>query len=362
MIKSIKIQNFKLFHSLTIEEIPKILLIGGDNNSGKTSILEAIGLGFAFVHPYAFIKFLNWRIPSQALPINNNEWFTSYYYNFDLNQLITIEYMRNSSKSKVVFKPSPKTSAPVVDERKNNIDKSLNVNLDGLEIEYWPNMIHSQSPVKGTLFIENNRFVLNNGQRLREAQNKQGDNIQLFFLSSTQRSASEEIAKIYGELDRINNTSHILEALKILEPKLLSLSIIPFGNLHAIYEDTGIGLKTTLYLMGQGINHLVSILLTISNAKNGIVLIDELENGIHYSVFPLFWETIAKHAKYNNAQIIATTHSRELIQGAVEGIPSDLVNDLQYMRIEKTEKNDFKIKKYNFDILKTALEANLRIR
>ena len=73
------------------------------------------------------------------------------------------------------------------------------------------------------------------------------------------------------------------------------------------------------------------------------------------------WEVIATHAKKNNTQIIATTHSRELITGAVEGIPEDIRGDFKYMRIER-EKEQFKTKMYDFETLDTALDFELEIR
>ena len=162
-------------------------------------------------------------------------------------------------------------------------------------------------------------------------------------------------------MDRLNNTEAILNKLQILEPHLKSLSLIPMGGKPIIYGDKGIGTKIPLSLMGQGMVRLLSILLAISEAKNGIVLIDEMENGFHHSVLPLVWEAIASYAKDNKTQIIATTHSCELISGAVRGLPKEIKEDFLYMRIEKNE-NQFKIKNYSFEDLNLALEAELEIR
>lgn len=147
-----------------------------------------------------------------------------------------------------------------------------------------------------------------------------------------------------------------------IEPTLQSLSVVPIGNNSMIYGDIGIGKKIPLSLMGQGIDHLLSILLIISSVKNGIALIDEMENGFHHSILSTIWEIIAKHAEANNVQIMATTHNREMIMGAIEGIPKHLRREFKYIRIEKDNQNHFKVKEYIFDVMKAALEAEFEVR
>ena len=51
--------------------------------------------------------------------------------------------------------------------------------------------------------------------------------------------------------------------------------------------------------------------------------------------WPLVWKVMASQAKTNNTQIIATTHSREMIEAAVEGIPQEMKDDFRYMRIDR---------------------------
>ena len=63
-----------------------------------------------------------------------------------------------------------------------------------------------------------------------------------------------------------------------------------------------------------------------------------MENGFHHSVLPRIWEFITKYAQTNNTQIIATTHSRELAIGDIEGIPAELRKDFKYIRLEKKDK------------------------
>lgn len=74
-----------------------------------------------------------------------------------------------------------------------------------------------------------------------------------------------------------------------------------------------------LKLAGDGICKLLFILLAIIANPNSIILIDEIETGFHYSKYPKLWEVIANPARDYNCQIIATTHSYECIDGAIDG-------------------------------------------
>ena len=93
-----------------------------------------------------------------------------------------------------------------------------------------------------------------------------------------------------------------------------------------------------------------------------MVLIDELENGFHHSVLPRVWEVITKHAKNCNTQIIATTHSWELISSAIEGVPKDFRSDFQYRRLERQKNSTFRTVDYDFNSLENTVSLNLEAR
>ena len=363
MVTSIKIQNYKLFKSFSLENLPNIVLISGKNNCGKTSILESVFMSLDCGNSAMFIRHLGWRGLSTFY--NNAEsLFAPAFYNFNLNEPIIFEYVIHSNKKKLSYKFCPSISQPIVISGQNRIDlkkksdsdlqRKSGSGLGGVEISYGTGI--KNPPEKAFLKLQVNGLSLTNTQFLV----KYNEGIGAMFLASNSAYSEEDPIR-YGELDRINKTKEIVNKLQILEPQLQSLSLIPMGGKPIIYGDNNIGVKIPLSLMGQGIARLLSILLAISEVKKGIVLIDELENGFHHSILPLIWQAITSYAKTNNTQIIATTHSSELISGAVEGISEELRNDFKYMRIERNQ-DKFKTKIYNFEDLSTALKAELEIR
>ena len=64
----------------------------------------------------------------------------------------------------------------------------------------------------------------------------------------------------------------------------------------------------------DGMIRALGISLALVNAKDGILLIDEFENGLYYSVQPDLWRLIFQVARRLNVQVFATTHSWDCIK------------------------------------------------
>ena len=256
MIKSIKIQNYKLFKSFSLENLPYIVLIGGKNNCGKTSILESVFMSLDCGNPAMFMRHLGWRGLS-TFDNSAESLFAPAFYNFNLKEPITFEYCINSSKKKLSYKFYPSISQPIVISGENRIDLQgkLDSDLGGVEISYGTG--RKKPPEKAFLKLEEKGLGLTNSRFLV----KYNDGMRAVFLFSINFGLPDEDSRRYGELDRINETKEIVDRLKILEPQLQSLSLIPMGGKPIIYGDNGIGTKIPLSLMGQGIVRLASILL-----------------------------------------------------------------------------------------------------
>ena len=58
----------------------------------------------------------------------------------------------------------------------------------------------------------------------------------------------------------------------------------------------------------------LQLALKLFAAKGGLLLIDEFENGLHYSVQEKEWGLLFEVAERHNIQIFATTHSWDCIE------------------------------------------------
>ena len=170
------------------------------------------------------------------------------------------------------------------------------------------------------------------------------------------------IAQWFGQLTLDDRKKYIIEALKAFDKAIVDVQTIVkgiIGYLYVIMED---GRKIPLAYMGDGINRLLIVLLGILSNPNSIILIDEIENGFHYSMYEKIWKMLGQAAIENNCQIIANTHSKDMIHGAVEGLKeADLQDKFSYIRLGKI---DDKVQAHVFDmnLVDYALNSEMEVR
>lgn len=125
--------------------------------------------------------------------------------------------------------------------------------------------------------------------------------------------------------------------------------------------DIGIGQRIPLPQMGEGMVHFFSVISEIVYAAGGVVLIDEVETGLHYSTMVQVWKAIAEAAQNSNTQIFATTHSFECISAAHKAFAERDKYDLRLHRLDRVNE-EIKAFTYDKEMLEAALLTDLEVR
>jgi len=79
----------------------------------------------------------------------------------------------------------------------------------------------------------------------------------------------------------------------------------------------GVGERFPLRTLGDGLTRIFHIALAMGNAKGGVAIIDEFENGLYWEVQRLLWPLIFKMAEALDIQLFVTTHSNDCLRGFI---------------------------------------------
>ena len=173
------------------------------------------------------------------------------------------------------------------------------------------------------------------------------------------------IGRLWDNVTLTEKEEYVIEALRIIEPNIESLAFLeesPRIGRYPVVKVKGVSKRLPLRSMGDGINHILSIILALVNCENGCLLIDEIDNGLHYTVQKQLWSVIFKLAIKLNVQMFATTHSSDCISsfGYVLKEESN-VEEGRYIRLENKQ-GAITYTEYNLEELKIVAAQNIEIR
>ena len=121
-------------------------------------------------------------------------------------------------------------------------------------------------------------------------------------------------------------------------------------------EDRPVPLKS----LGDGAVRLFCVALALANCRDGFLLIDEVENGIHYSLQQDFWKMVLQSAQENNVQVLATTHSWDCIAGFAAAVGANGDVEGAHVRLEKYGER-MRAVEYSEEDLLVAAEQGIRV-
>lgn len=356
MYKKISIERFRGVGNLELKNLKQFNLFVGKNNCGKTTILESI---FLLSGP------TNVDLP---VIINNFRGFNlidSHSWTLIFNKLnsrfpicFTGEWSSPKEKRELIIKPLNEKSIykPANGQAHLTLTESRTIReerINGLALAYSVSRGNNKNLEKCL-----SEIWWAEGKLERRFSHANTGAIKGVFIYP--RTVIEDTARRFNEVQIRKQENLILKILQKVEPDLVDLSI---GAENVLYCDIGFNKRLPINAVGEGLNRLLSIILAVYDSSGGIVLIDEIENGLHYSAQEVLWEAIFTAARAFNVQLFASTHSFENIRAfsvAHEKFQED-ANNLRLFRIEK-EKDQLQLIDFDARMLKVAIDSDWEVR
>lgn len=328
ILDSLEISQFRAFKNLRIEKLGRVNLIVGKNNVGKSSFLEALWLYANQGSPSIIWEILEFRdeghnvhptIPANAEdPVPNIK--NLFYGRREISDRIMPIRIGSTDNPNEVLSISPGWFIPIATDQGQEMKQVASEERNSRKNVFLGLLIQMGIQL-GFVY----RLDLGAPRLISEKIN--------CSLISANGLSMWQIGQLWDRVSLTNLEEDVLTSLRIIAPHVERVSLInnPSTNRDrdriAIVKVKGQEEPLTLRSLGEGMNRMFAIALALANAKDGILLIDEIESGLHYSVQPDVWRLVFKTAHKLNIQVFATTHSWDCITAFQQAAQEDALDE-----------------------------------
>ena len=288
-IHNINIEKYKCFSGFIANDLQRINLIGGKNNVGKTAFIES-----------CYLVASASKIDTFLFALANIEKNRDKLNIVSGNEINIIEILKINDKISI------KSLNNILYNFKKDYFNTIDITLNSLqkEIDFSKKILFEKQ--NNIHFIDNFGFT---------------------------NSELKEVYKAVQFKDKDVQINSFLKNFDFENPKFKIID----DKAYLKRDDDDEYNQLNKY--GDGIKHYISILCSLYSCENGYLFIDEIENGIHYTLYQKLWEIIFQVAEEQNVQVFITTHSKECIESF--NIVSKKLDTIKsrYFEIAQNKKN-----------------------
>lgn len=305
LLDSLRLENYRVFRDLRIERLGRANLVVGKNNTGKSSILEAVRLFAtrASVDAISSILESHDETPAGDQPEDRlfalKQLFHGRDAAWDAGSEIRIGEVDDvlSGLSLELHEPENGSAVLVI---------TFDGMRHGIPLDGW------QRPSRSTDAVARQAYVSPHGV------------------------TAEAAGRLWDLIALTDLEEDVISALRIISPDIERISFIGEGARKRVpvaklkSQERPVPLRS----LGDGVNRMLGIVLSLISARGGVLLVDEVENGIHFSAQQQLWELIFRTAHRLNAQVFATTHSWDCIQAFQHAASEDAHEEAVLIRLD----------------------------
>ena len=366
MIESLAVENYRSFESYRIDRLATVNLLVGRNNCGKTSLLEAVdfvankgGIGSlvrtAIRRNEIVAAFDEDAYSTRAyLPVMTH-FFHGHVTGHDCSFVV-------DGGSSGMFRANILRSAD-----SHNGHGHLIRGSNG-ELEVYD--VRGDFAVAEVLLFPDDSIADREAVRFARRRSPiaapAGSLPTEFVATSSLDDPTMNL--LWNQIIRSRQEGQVIDALKLIDHGIDSVqfltetgggaSRILVGSPGGLFRDD---LRVPLGSFGEGMKRLLALAMALARTSDGVLLIDEIDTGLHYSVLPDMWKLVIETAIRNNVQVFATTHSLDCLRG-LDAVCQDRPDFAGEVLVHKLDRNlDFAVTLDAADF-QLAIEQELEVR
>jgi predicted ATPase len=320
MIHSLTISGYRGFSHFEMSGLGRVNLLVGTNNCGKTSVLEALYLLASGGDANAIWRIVarrGERIYLESPPRQQPD------LEFDVSHLFHNHEFRVGAHFSIATKnqtPARSIKLSVAEAKQEEGQKRP----EGVPAPIYLVASGTHHPGnaipltrRGGLRSEVLEIPARRGQRHIGIE---GAPVQYI---STESLSIDELSIMWNQVALTEAEERVVRAIRFLEPKVDRIAptiAAPYfygfdGGVRGgfIVKLSDIEQPIPIGSLGDGTWRMLALAIALSRAKDGVLLVDEIDTGLHYTVMADMWKLISETAKALNVQVFATTHSFDCV-------------------------------------------------
>ncbi|MBP3745640.1 MAG: AAA family ATPase [Prevotella sp.] len=350
--KNIEIKNFRGIDHLKIDGFSRVNILVGQNNSGKSTVLEAIAMLMSMSNPDApqMINAVRAR-----KPFSNFIDIKYFFRNMDVATPPEVTSIQTDGSSRHLKMGLSYVFDELADAKNEPVQQTGAV--------YYVNTLEMNFDVTNGAGTHNYKSWLRvNPQGL--AVNKKSaegymEKSRAWLIPSD--LMTNNLASDLTELFRRNKKDNVLALLKLFDERITGIEILT--------DDVYIGFDGMAEMLparvtGDGLRRYLSIVASAANPLTDMILIDEIDNGLHYSVYKNLWQAIFALSVAGDKQIFVTTHSKETLSHLSEMLEenTEYQKEMRLYTLARTPLKGHQAYRYSFEGLSGACANDVELR
>jgi hypothetical protein len=358
MLKSFAVRNFRCLEEFEVHNLARINLLVGDNNAGKTALLEAFFVHFTEANPASFIVLKTFRRSLAVFP--DETFWQEFFSGLDDSrtiQLTSIDAVGKQRKNNFTVGASRQISVAV---------PSVSGGLVGTlprravqSVTYRPLKVEYEDGAQDAPLLNELLFDANGPGFVQK--NPFSSHMRWWYVSTAGPPELQTTAERLSQLIVNKQETALVRLLETMDEHVKGLSVASPRGFSEIFVDIGQDYLVPATLMGSGVLRALGMASEMAFNTGGVALVDEIEDGIYYKRLADLWRAIYEMAKQYDIQIIASTHSAECVTAAFDAVAADLqdADPLHVYRLVRGRRIPIP---YEHERLKTVAEFMAEVR
>ena len=370
MIHSLTIDGYRGFSHFEMPGLRRINLLVGRNNGGKTSVLEMLNLLVSGGDPGALFRIVSRRgervYTDQPSSRPEGEYEISHL--FHGHNLNPGAHFSVSAKNQ-----HPPRSVRCAFSEPSKEDQHRLLSEGGEAPNIPPYVLElSGNPKPPVAVIPLTRRASLRGEILDPIRRRHRTafwDAGFTHFISTESLTFDTLAAMWNQIALTEAQSRVLQALRSIEPKVEAIAPLITAEPYYFYGGRGgfivklaeITNPIPIGSFGDGTWRILALSIALSRAKDGVLMVDEIDTGLHYSVMESMWKLVAETSRTQNIQVFATAHSYDCVN-SLAAICDKNIEREDLVTIQRIDARERKAVPYYEDEMKIAATRHIEMR